>query len=782
MSFPRAPAILEYYGTQIQSAVQAIPIPICYGAPRVPCNIIYVNGFNAVKQKSGGKGGKGLLTGGKGQPVQYLYYATLICAICEGPIGNIIVIYQDSNTYFNLSGIVEVDPDTQTGKSGAPNFVPTNAQFFPGGDQQEPWSYVEGNWPSDARSYKDTCYIGLPNMQLDSTATPPQFNFVPAGAFSGTCPLYPATFTGAYTNNDGEYAASFYAGYVDADPAQCIFDFLTNARYGAGFPSDLIDTGMFSNVTAFEPSIGDAALQTYCQAIGFGFSEVVNNAEAAGSIIERWCKNMAVAIVWNGVTLRFIPYWDQFNGSNPGWGADNPGGIGKKYYAPNVQPLVDLTDDHFLQAQNPEEEPVTLDRVDPVDVYNYVRVSYRDRNNQFNENVAMASDEAAIELFGPRIDNAQIAHEYSLGNYAGMSSSVQLRRNLSVKRHVTYRLPPIFSFFDPMDIVTATSGTLNRFPIRITSIEEDETGAITITAEEFPAGAASPTAFPNPPTNAPVLFQTNVPVESINPPVIVEPTTQMLAAQGNPTPTIIIGLSGSRNGAVDPNWGGCTVYASLDDETYQQLGPPTQGPSRQGVLTATLPAYGGTNPDNTDTLSVDLTESGGELDSTTADIAAEFLTLCAIVDSDGCVEYIAYTTANLSALYTYNLSGLYRGLFGTNASQHIAGAKFLRIDGAAFQTTLPPQFVGKTIFLKMTSFNIYNMADQDISSPSVVAYTYMPNGGGTNLLADPIISALLAGQPVDLQNATDPLAPIDLNAGGFSSCAPTPLAIDLGTF
>src|SRR5579863_279224 len=160
--FQRPPSVLQYYGTQIQSAVQALPIPLAYGAPRMPGNIIYNNGFNSVKQQTGGKGGKGLLTGGKGNN-QYLYYSTLIIALCEGPISNIAVIYQDSNVWFNLSGIREVDPNTQTGKNGQPNYVPTDAQFFPGGPDQLPWDYVASRWPNDARGYSNTCYIGLPN-------------------------------------------------------------------------------------------------------------------------------------------------------------------------------------------------------------------------------------------------------------------------------------------------------------------------------------------------------------------------------------------------------------------------------------------------------------------------------------------------------------------------------------------------------------------------------------------------------------------------------------------
>lgn len=773
------PHVLEYYGIQVQSAVQALPIPIVYGGPRVSINMIYANGFNAVRQKQG-KGGKGLLSGGKGQPTQYLYYATLVVALCEGPIQGIIVIYQDANVYFNLTQIQEIDPNTQVGKSGQPNFVPTNAQFFPGGDFQEPWSYITSHWPGDARSYKDTCYIGLPNMQLDSTATMPQLNFVPRGTFAGTCPLNPTTFTGSYTNNNGVFADSYNAGYIDADPAICIYDFLSNSRYGAGFPTNLIDQSIFSNVTAFEPTIGDASLQTYCQAVGFGWSEFINSAESASSILDRWTKNLAVAIVWTGETLKFIPYWDTFSGGNPGWGADNPLGIQKKYFAPNVKPLMTLTDDHILQAQNPDEEPITLDRIDPADAYNYVRVGFRDRSNQYNDNIAEDSDEVSMELTGPRVDNSQSAREFNLMAYAQASATYQLRRNMSVRRRVTYRLPPEFGFFDPMDVVNVTSGILNGFSTRIFSIEEDENGTLTVVAEEFPAGAGSPTVFPGSPTTAPIIFQTNVPAQSVNPPVIFEPTASLLIAQSATSPTIVIGASGS-NGVVDPNWGGCAVFVSLDNVTYTFLGNVSTGPSRQGLLTASLAAWGGANPDNTNTVSVSLVESGGELASTTSALAAVGMTLAVIVDPDGCFELFSYTTATLTGFNQYNLTGLYRGLYGTQPLAHGSGAQFMMVDSAVLETPLPPGFVGQTIYTKLLSYNIYNQGEQEISAGDIVVYTYVPTGAGQTPTNNVIWNAMVSGAGIDLGTIDTPAtANLDLNLGGFGGCAPVNGNVDLG--
>ena len=76
---------MVYTGLQVQTAVQALPIPIIYGSPRVPINIIYANNFQAIPEKSGKGGGKGLLSGGKGGG-NYSYRCDLILAVGEGPL------------------------------------------------------------------------------------------------------------------------------------------------------------------------------------------------------------------------------------------------------------------------------------------------------------------------------------------------------------------------------------------------------------------------------------------------------------------------------------------------------------------------------------------------------------------------------------------------------------------------------------------------------------------------------------------------------------------------
>ena len=742
--------IPEITGLQVNTAVNALAVPLIYGGPRVSWNIIYANGFTATAIKQ--SGGKGVLTGGKGATSGYKYYVTLLGALGEGIIDAPIVIFDNAQVY-TLTTI-------PSGSGKAYTF------FDGGGDNASPWGVVSALWPGDAFNYPRTAYLASNNYPLDSSGTIPQLGFVPQGLKMGTSPL------NLYTAPNG---ATYQ---LDADPALVVLDFLSNVVYGSGFPEALIDEStLLTSADGFDIAIGDAALSTYCQAVGMAWSVALNNTEPANSILDRWMKNLVVAAVWTGAILKFIPYFDTPSGTNPGW--NSGAGIALKYYTPNVIPLFDLTDDDFIQPQK-GEDPVIMSRIDPADARNYYKINFRDRYNLFNDNLAEAMDENQIELYGPRVDKMSQADEFNLMAYAATSAQLQLQRSIAIRNTLTWRLSWAWAFLDPMDIVTLTDATigLNKFPVRITSIEEDEKGFLTFIAEEFSIGAASATAYSREANSPPTTYLTNNPAAAVNTPVIFEPTRAMLAAQGRSVPSIVVGACGGPAGAFDSNWGGCQVWASNDGITYKQLGT-VSGPSRMGVTTATFNAFSGLNPDNTNTLSVNVSESNATLDASfTSASAAAGISLCAVIDSAGEIEILSYTTATLASAGHYNLTGLYRGLYGTVACAKASGSQFLRLDSTIFEIALPPTFIDQTISIKLPSFNTYNNELQDISTCTV--YTYVPNGAGTALDLDPILSALLAGTNVNLNAASDSFGPINLNLGGSGSCAPVLLSINLG--
>ena len=153
--------------------------------------------------------------------------------------------------------------------------------LFPGATPQGVWPYLSTFYPDQALAYQGTAFLASASFNLGDSATIGNLSFEIIGILEGTG-----------------------ANGIDADPALVIYDFLTNAQYGAGFnPASIDATTLFG-------AGGDASLQTYCRAQGIAFSPVLSSQEQASSILTRWLQLLNCAAVWSGGELRFIPYGD----------------------------------------------------------------------------------------------------------------------------------------------------------------------------------------------------------------------------------------------------------------------------------------------------------------------------------------------------------------------------------------------------------------------------------------------------------------------------------------
>ena len=197
----------------------------------------------------------------------------------------------------------------------------------------------------------------------------------------------------------------------------------------------------------------------------------------------------------------------------------------------------------------------------------------------------------------------------------------------------------------------------------------------------------------------------------MNTPLIIQPPTNLT----NGVAQIWVGASGI-NGGGGTQWGGASVYVSIDNVTYTQVATLT-APLRQGFLSAALPAAAGW--DLVDTLSVDLSESGGTLTGTSQAAAQQGATL-SLVDS----EFMAYETATLyrsQRLQHHRACARARG-FSCGRSRD--GAPFARLDGAVEQYDLPANFVGQTLYFKFQSFNVFGGGPQDLSTCAVYTFRH----------------------------------------------------------
>jgi hypothetical protein len=686
----------DYTGLQIQTAVSALPIPIVWGMSKLAPNVIWYANFKAIPVGGGGGGGKGLFGGGGGGGGggSYDYKADVILAICEGPITAIGNVWRGQTTTtlasLGLTLFVGTTPqavwpylETEVGNGG---IVAALGRGQPNTSNSDLTAQV-------ALAYQGTAYAAAAQYDLSSSATLDNHNFEVFGFRYAT----------GYGQTPYSWSAGAPAIFVDADPALVVSDFLTNTQYGVGFPAASIDT-----TTLFGLG-GDASLQTYCRAVGLAFSPALTDAETASSILDRWLQLLNVAAVWSGGLLRFIPYGDIAVTGN---------GV---TFNPNVTPIYDLGDDDYIVENN--ADPLTVSRTDPYEAYNIWRVECADRSNAYNLTPVEARDQNAIELTsqnlgggrGERIAPTVTAHEICDTGVALLSAQLMLQRAVYIRNTYKFRLSWEYCLLDPMDLVTVTDTVLglDETPIRITAIEENENGYLEITAEEFPLGYATATKYATTSViNVP--HDRNVDPGSVADVLLFEPTDQ---------------LGGGLNimaGACSANalWGGCNIWLSYqEDGNYGQIGT-IKACARIGVTTAELPpvdvSVTGQTIDQTNTLSVDLTESAGVLSSGTQADATALNNRCYVGG-----EIVSYETATLTAAYTYRLSYLVRGAYGTEDEivDHPAGTKFARIDGSFFTYPYDQNRIGDTVYLKFQSYNVYGGGTQSLADCTAFAYT-----------------------------------------------------------
>jgi len=227
-----------------------------------------------------------------------------------------------------------------------------------------------------------------------------------------------------------------------------------------------------------------------------------------------------------------------------------------------------------------------------------------------------------------------------------------------------------------------------------------------------PIGIGTALAYPKQTSAGAPLDPLALPGDT-NPPILFEPPPGLTAGD---TEVWIVATGGT-------HWGGCQIWVSLDGTSYAYAGTIYRG-GRQGVLTAALPSHA--DPDTTDTLSVDLSQSQGQLLSGTTADADAFVTLCY---ADG--ELLAYRTATLTAAYKYNLTYLRRGVYGTPVGAHSAGASFARFgpnDPSLFKYVYPASFIGQTIHVKLPAFNIFGQSLQGLAGLTPTSYSLTGDG------------------------------------------------------
>jgi len=568
---------------------------------------------------------------------------------------------------------------------------------FLGALAQAAWGHLTSNHATEAIGYSELAYVAHASYDLGGSPQLGNHNFEILG---------PLQFSGSI---------------FDADPSAVVLDFLTHATHGAGFP-----LAKLADMTAFSD---------YCVAAGLLISPAFTEQKDAQEHLSNIVHAVNCEMVYSEGLLKFIPRADAAVSGNG------------RTYTPDNTPQYDLTDDDFLD----HERPVVCRRSATADAFNAVQIEFVNRDNDYNVEIAEAKDQANIEAYGLRQEDVQKMHFICDASVAQKVAQARLQRILYVRNEYDVILGWPYARLEPMDIVTLTDAYLglDRYPVRVFSTEENDTGEITVTAREFPIGVADPAVYAGQSGGGYAAGQ-NIAPGSVNAPLLIEPPLSLT----NGINEVWAAVSGGAD------WGGCGVWVSLDNATYERIGD-IFGAARYGTLNAAIAAHAAA-PDLTNTLTVDLNTDEQILASNQAAVDA-FASLCYCGG-----ELLAYRDATLLTTRRYGLSYLRRGLYGTTSGSHPAGAQFARLDQAIFRHTYNAGLIGQTIYFKFTSFNAFGMAEENLAS--VTAYSRNLTGGGltgpANLsLQSPFIGLAFKAQWTAVWGATS--YDIEIWSGGI---------------
>lgn len=423
--------------------------------------------------------------------------------------------------------------------------------------------------------------------------------------------------------------------------------------------------------------------RAYCKAADLLISTPSDDTQArtAREIVNEIATLTNAYIFWSNDQFKIVPL------------ADRPVGD----WAPNKTIMYDLTPDDFLEQAG--GACVTYQRKDSSEIYNRFTVEFLNRANGYEKESVSYEDTEDIQLYGLRQASTTKAHYVYTKKRAVYLAQELARKNKYERNKYTFKLDWAFCRLEVGDLVTLTDPSigLEKQVALIDSVQEDKNGILTYTAVSRAGEDFGEAVYSVHDTERPYIDFSPEPGD-VDTPTIFQPPTE-LTSNGN---ELWIGAKGK-----SPNWGGCNVWISDNNENYILAGKITSS-ARLGTLAAAITK-------DADVLEVAINGtllSGSALDAERAN------TLCWI---DG--ECLSYTTATMLQNGNYELSGLVRGQYNTAAAAHGQGAKFARCDETLLKTPLKKEDIGKKLWLKFTSYNIFGAQEQSLADVDAYEYT-----------------------------------------------------------
>lgn len=431
--------------------------------------------------------------------------------------------------------------------------------------------------------------------------------------------------------------------------------------------------------------IGLDNYRRYCAAADLLISTPPDETQSksARDIINEIATLTNAYVFWSNDTFKIVPLDDRTYDT----------------WTPNRTILYNLTADDFIPQSG--GALVTYQRKDSSEVYNQFPVEFINRTNGYEkETVSYAVTDDIVD-YGLRQASTTQAH-YFYTKERAVKLAESLARNGKYSRNkYTFKLDWSFCRLEVGDLVTLTDVNcgLNKQVVLIDSVTEGTDGLLTFTAISRPDGEYSEATYDVHETDRPYINY-NQPAPDTAKPVILQPPAE-LTQNGL---ELWIGAKGTAD-----MWGGCDVFVSDDNEHYRLAGQITNT-ARIGNLAAAVAK---------DATTIEVAVNGTLLSGSEQD-AQRGNTLCWL---DG--ECLSYQTANLLTNGHWQLTGCIRGQYNTSAVAHAAGVPFARLDATLLHVPFRKEDVGKKIWLKFASYNIFGSGNQSLADVKAYEYTIM---------------------------------------------------------
>jgi Putative phage tail protein len=291
-----------------------------------------------------------------------------------------------------------------------------------------------------------------------------------------------------------------------------------------------------------------------CRAFGLIGSICMDSQKKALDWLEDLGKCANAAYVWSGNTLKVIPRSEKSAANN-----------GALYVAPTAPVFHFGPGDFIVDGDNP---PVTFDASaqigndDKEDAPNILQIEHLDRNSDYNQVVTSEPDAASVALYGPHKASPQVLHMIVDPQVARRILLTQIRHNTQIAPNaLSFKLKAHNIFYEAMDVglIDVPSLGLLNYPIRLTSVPENDKFELECKAEPFIYGVHAPDldVTATSPQPNPTLANINIDPGSVNTPIIFEPVPRLTASGIASELWLVVPSS-------NPSYGGCFVYVSTD--------------------------------------------------------------------------------------------------------------------------------------------------------------------------------------------------------------------------